>query len=297
MIESYLITRDRYDLAERERRSRDFALDPGVAHIRLDTCNRLEYYWGQGRIPLDTARHLYRVASGLESALVGEKAILGQVRQAYLEACGRYRLSGALNRLFQSAIQVGREVRARTSISQGAVSHSQIAAGLLEETGFDFEQRTIAILGINDLTISILRFLRRHRTLNLLLSTRNAAKALDIARRFGGETFPVAERGEQLQRCDCLIAATRAPHYLVQAGELAGRSRPLMIIDLSVPRSIDPGAASLPGITLYNLEDIERRSARSREVRRGEIDRAAAIIERALARLEHWQNHRAAGRA
>lgn len=295
MIESFLITNRDYTLEQRDRLKAEYSFDSDIAHIRIDTCNRFEIYWGQGPIPLETARHLFRVSAGLESSLLGEKAILGQVRNAYLEACSRYKLSSSLNRLFQSAIHVGKEVRSRTAICRGPVSHSQVTARMLENCSFDFANKVIGIIGINDLTVSVLRFLQEKRSLNLILSTRKEDKAQEIAQKFGGEVFPFACKEDLLGLCDCLIVATRAPIYLLREEHFAGISRELVIFDLSSPRNIDPKVGENHWVTLYNLEDIEGYSRRTSEVRQAEVAKADAIIEQELDRLSRWQEHAVKG--
>ncbi len=130
MISYKSINRQNYSLEEREAYSRTLLQQAGT--VLLQTCNRIELYYGEGDVPDDVARHLFRVTSGLESALVGERAVQGQVKNSYMQAISQYRLPTAMHKLFTSALQVGKRVRTETEISHGAVSHSLAAIEIIE---------------------------------------------------------------------------------------------------------------------------------------------------------------------
>ncbi|MDR1682217.1 MAG: hypothetical protein LBS25_02355, partial [Candidatus Symbiothrix sp.] len=159
MIESILINNSEYGLKEREHFAGAVSIDETIPHILLSTCNRMELYRGEGETPEHIIRHLYRVAAGLESSLIGERAIQGQLKQAYQSAMEKYRLSPQLNRLFQSAIHTGKRVRTETKIATGAVSHSQVTVEILKQEKIDLNKKIVGIIGVNKLTEDILKFL------------------------------------------------------------------------------------------------------------------------------------------
>ena len=131
-----------------------------IPYIFLKTCNRSEIYYGEGEVPDEVARHLFRVVAGLESAIIGERAVQGQVKEAYYTAKDQRPLTAELHRLFQSALQVGKRVRNETEISHGAVSHSLAALEIIEDGNIDLKDARITIIGVNKLTADILKFLQ-----------------------------------------------------------------------------------------------------------------------------------------
>lgn len=291
MVNSTLITRGEYSLAEREHLARNVKLDDGTPHVLLATCNRTEAYWGEGEIPASVATHLFRVASGLESSLVGERAIQGQLKQAYAAAAKRYRLSPSINRLFQSAMHVGKRVRNETQIAAGAVSHSQVTADILRSHCLDLSDRIVAIIGVNKLTEDILKFLTSRGALNIYLANRGYDRAASLASAYGGTAMRLDQKRDLLAIADVLICATSAPHSIIRASDFPERrSDRIILFDLAFPRDIDPDVADLRGVTLYNLEDIEAFARRNLSDRRNEITKAERIISEELHKLMLWQS-------
>lgn len=298
MIESRQITRADHSLTEREALAAQGAVGPAdrrTPHILLATCNRTEAYWGEGEIPPETARHLFRVAAGLESSLIGERAIQGQLREAYLTASEAYgRLPAELNRLFQTAIHVGKRVRNETRIACGAVTHSQLTVDMLRAEGIDLDHKVVAIIGVNKLTEDILKYLHARGALRVYLSNRHYDKALALSARYGGTAFPLSRKADLLREARVVISATSAPHAILRESDLPpGRTEPLLLFDLAFPRDIDPAIGRHEGVTLYDLDDMERFARRNLTLRRGEIGKAEAIIEDELAELARWQCMRA----
>lgn len=156
--------------------------DEEVPYIFLRTCNRSEIYYGEGEVPDEVARHLFRVVSGLESAIVGERAVQGQVKEAYYTAKAQRPLTAELHRLFQSALQVGKRVRNETEISHGAVSHSLAALEIIESLGnVNLRNARITIIGVNKLTADILKFLQNKGAKMVFLANRSQIKAHYLA--------------------------------------------------------------------------------------------------------------------
>lgn len=260
--------------------------------VLFETCNRTELYWGDGEIRDETSRHLYRVASGLESPLLGEMAILGQLRDSYMRAKSDTKLSAPLNRLFQTALHVGHRTRIETGIAKGAVSYSQITADVLSDRYKELADLRIAIIGVNDMTEAILNFLTKRGARNLLLSNRSFDKAEEMASRYGAAALPLAEKSTLLDEADVVVSATSAPHTIVHTSDFQSYSKEQLLIDLAYPADIDEEVSGLPGKEVLKLGQIESMARQNLERRAGEIPRCEQIIEEEIAELNHWQSFR-----
>ena len=253
--------------------------------VLLQTCNRVELYYGEGDVPDDVARHLFRVTAGLESALIGERAVQGQVKESYQQAQLQYRLTAEMHKLFSCALEVGKRVRTETEISQGAVSHSLAAIEILQQEQVDLSQSRITIIGVNKLTSDILKFLKNKGARMVFLANRSQMKAHQLADPLGISVFELHDKQRFLADTDILISATSAPHAVIDATDIPFGKK-LLAIDLAFPRDIDPSIGRLPNVRLYNLSDVERRVRENISVRKGEVVRAEAIIEEEIAELQ-----------
>lgn len=290
MIEYQFINNSAYNLAEREILAEELSINEDEPHVFLSTCNRMELYKGQGLVPEKVVRHLYRVAAGLESSLIGERAVEGQLKRAYLMAKSRYKLSPALNRLFQTAMHTGKRVRNETGISLGAVSHSQVTADILSEEIPDLDHKIIGIIGINKLTEDILRFLVSKHTINVILSSRKYEKAIAVADKYNGSAVRLDRKEELLKCADVLISATAAPHVIVNKRDLPP-DKSLLAFDLAFPRDIEAIVGDMPNVKLYNLDTIEHFAQRNLRLRQQEIKKAESIIEDEIFKFLHWQQY------
>lgn len=272
--------------------------DEEVPYIFLKTCNRSEIYYGEGEVPDEVARHLFRVVSGLESAIVGEKAVQGQVKEAYYTAKAQRPLTAELHRLFQSALQVGKRVRNETEISHGAVSHSLAALEIIEETinrekisgidsfgNLDLRDARITIIGVNKLTADILKFLQNKGAKMVFLANRSQIKAHYLADPLGIKVYTLDEKQEFLAQTDILISATSAPHLIIHKEDIPEQKR-LLAIDLAFPRDIDSRLSELPHVQLYNIRDVEKKVRENIEVRGAEVEKAEAIIEEEIQEMQ-----------
>ena len=253
--------------------------------VLLQTCNRVELYYGDGDVPDDVARHLFRVTAGLESALIGERAVQGQVKDSYQQAQLQYRLTAEMHKLFSCALEVGKRVRTETEISQGAVSHSLAAIEILQQEQVDLSQSRITIVGVNKLTSDILKFLKNKGARMVFLANRSQMKAHQLADPLGISVFELHDKQRFLADTDILISATSAPHAVIDATDIPFGKK-LLAIDLAFPRDIDPSVGRLPNVRLYNLSDVERRVRENISVRKSEVVRAEAIIEEEIAELQ-----------
>lgn len=291
MIRASIINHTDFTLDEREKHFNATTMKMDEPHVLLATCNRTELYWGRGEVPTITAEHLFRVAAGLESALIGERAIQGQLKQAYYAAKAEQKLSSGLNRLFQTAIHTGKRVRSETRISSGAVSHSQVAVDILKRKGIDLKEKTITLVGVNKLNEDIMKFLTAAGAAKLLVSNRHVEKAESLAAEYGGTALPLTDKKGLLNLTDVLITATSAPHAIFSASDMP-QGHPLLIIDLAFPRDVDANAASLPNVEIFNLDTVESFAQSNIRLRQQEVVKAEAIIADEITKFEKWQEGR-----
>lgn len=283
MIAYKSINQQNTSLEAREAYFQGLHVERGV--VLLQTCNRVELYYGDGDVPDDVARHLFRVTAGLESALIGERAVQGQVKDSYQQAQLQYRLTAEMHKLFSCALEVGKRVRTETEISQGAVSHSLAAIEILQQEQVDLSQSRITIVGVNKLTSDILKFLKNKGARMVFLANRSQMKAHQLADPLGISVFELHDKQRFLADTDILISATSAPHAVIDATDIPFGKK-LLAIDLAFPRDIDPSVGRLPNVRLYNLSDVERRVRENISVRKSEVVRAEAIIEEEIAELQ-----------
>ena len=278
------------------------ALAVSTPYIFLKTCNRSELYYGDGDVPDEVARHLFRVVSGLESAIIGERAVQGQVKEAYYSAKDQRSLPAELHKLFQCALQVGKRVRNETEISHGAVSHSLAALEIIEDSlsnntkkehaltldsfkDLDLKNAHITIIGVNKLTADILKFLQNKGAKMVFLANRSQIKAHYLADPLGIKVYTLDEKKEFLAHTDILISATSAPHLIIHKEDIPEDKR-LLAIDLAFPRDIDSRLNELPNVQLYNIRDVEQKVRENIEVRGAEVEKAEVIIEEEIQEMQ-----------
>lgn len=276
------------DIEQQERLFDEFLKENlGSANIFLKTCNRSEIYYDDGKedgVPDDVARHLFRVVSGLESAIVGERAVQGQVKEAYYTAKAQRPLPAELHKLFQSALQVGKRVRNETEISHGAVSHSLAAIEILEEE-LDIKNAHITIIGVNKLTADILKFLQNKGAKMVFLANRSQIKAHHLADPLGIKVYTLDEKKDFLLHTDILISATSAPHLIIHKDDIP-KDKQMLAIDLAFPRDIDSRLKQLPHVRLYNIRDVEQKVRQNLDVREAEVKKAEVIIEEEIQEMQ-----------
>ncbi len=248
----------------------------------------------------DAARQLYRVTAGLESMIVGEAEIQGQVRRAH-EAALRGGCTGPLsNRLFAAALSTGKRVRSETGIGAGRASVPSVAVDLAMSVLGALEDRHVVILGAGETSELTARALAEQGAGTIFVANRHADRALSLAQRFGGSVVGLDGLPEQLTLADIVLSSTSSPHPIVGREELAqvmrerndkrppARRFPLLLIDIAVPRDIDPGCSELEGVSLYDIDDLQAVVARNLDTRAGEIPRAQEIVEEEIQRFARW---------
>ena len=267
-----------YTLSQREKYVDEIKKILPENYVLLQTCNRVELYEGDGKIPHDIVEHLYRVVSGLESALVGETAIQGQVKKAYIEALEKKCLSKGLHSLFQNALRVGKRVRNETKISKGAMSHSQAVLEIVKQEKINLEESQILILGINNLNVSVIKYLVRNGSKTIFIANRTYDKALALSESLGCTALKFDKLYQEIENADILISSTSAPHLIVKREKFNAKQK-MYIFDLAVPRDIDPRVGKLKNIVLYNIEDIEKKIRKNQNERENELKLARKIIQ------------------
>jgi glutamyl-tRNA reductase len=233
-------------------------------------------------------RHLLRVAAGLDSMVLGETEIIGQIKNAYEIARSAGLTGRVLNSLFQRAFQATKEIRTRTGIGRGTVSIKSTAVKLIGKT--DLSQQSIMVLGAGAMAESCVRLLVKKGARSIFVSNRSFDRALDLAARCGGEAVCLSNCLFEMRDVDVVIAATSSSEILLSRDDAenlmkARRNEPLLLIDLSVPRNIDPAAGQLENISLYNIDDLEVFAQRGLQAREGELAACLPIVEAHVAAL------------
>jgi glutamyl-tRNA reductase len=291
--------------------------------IILSTCNRLEIYavaedidrgyaalvefLSQDRaVPVeefaaslyvkfdaDAATHLARVACGLDSLVVGEPQILGQVTAAYQAALDQGATGPVLNALFQHAIQAGKRAHTETPIGQNAASVPAAAALLAERALNGLPGRQVLVLGAGEMGQAAARALLGRGVTGIVVANRTYERALKLACELGGEALAWERRGEGLARADIVITATNAPQAVLTPGQVTAAmaqrpARPLFIVDIAVPRDADPAVADIPGVHLFDIDDLECVVQDNIEARQQAIPRVAAIADAEASAFLSW---------
>ena len=294
--------------------------------VVLSTCNRAEIYAGAesddaaescGRfiseyngVAWDTlaphvvvyrgpeaADHLFRVAAGLDSLVVGEPQILGQVKDAFATASGLKSTGALTNRLFTSAFSVGKRVRSETGLGEGAVSVSYAAIALAKKIFGELGGLSVLILGAGEMAKLTGAHLQAQRVKQLVIASRTLETATALAAELNGRAVPWGAIAQALASADIVVTATgsREP-VLTRAGieevMRARRSRPLFVIDIAVPRDVDPAAGSLDQVFLYNIDDLQSIVKENLARRTSEVQRAELIVREEVDRFRAWMQSR-----
>jgi glutamyl-tRNA reductase len=292
--------------------------------VLLSTCNRVEIYataaqesapcssllWSLckdapdlGPNPyiyedLAAARHLFRVASGLDSMVLGETEITGQVKKAYELALGAQLTGGTLNRVFQKAFQVAKEIRTRTGIGRGATSVGSVAVELAEKIfHHELQKQSILIIGAGDIGKACVRHLAKKGTGSILVCNRSFERATELASEFGGQAVRFEDCLTAMTGADIVVAATGLSKTLLHRAEVEvamanRRNRPLVLIDLSVPRNIDIEVQRVESVYLYSIDDLNALVCASVHNREQDLALCNQIVESGAGALMEKLNYR-----
>lgn len=305
------------------------ATRPSAAEsVVLSTCNRSEIYVASGdpqrakaeivefladyhRLPADAftphlfslddaavAQHLFRVAAGLESLIVGEPQILGQVKEAFQAASERRCTGPLLTKLFTWSFNVGKRVRSETSLGEGAVSVSFAAVALARKIFGRLAGRRVLVIGAGDISTLTAQHLRSHGAGQISITSRTPAHAETLAADVGGHAVPWDAMLTVLASADIVITATGSQRPILTRAGIESvthrRTEPLFIIDLAVPRDVDAAVGDIEQVFLYNIDDLQGVVAENMSRRGAEIARAEAIVAEEVSRFAAWQRSRGA---
>lgn len=245
----------------------------------------------------ESARHLFRVACGLDSMVVGETEILGQVKEAYAAALEGGATGAALNRLFQSAFRVAKQVRTETAITRGAVSVGSVAVDLAEKICGDLATCRLLLLGAGEAGTRVARSLQSRGVAGLIFANRTFDRAAELSAELGGMALHFDRWPSALKDVDIVIGATAARERLLAAEELLPHlavrgDRPLFFVDLAVPRDFDPALNALEGVYLHDMDSLQVLARRSLNEREQEVARCEELIAVQVAEFDAWIRER-----
>jgi glutamyl-tRNA reductase len=290
----------------------DLAAQPGVAEaVLVSTCNRTELYcrsedassarsWlvaeaarsGVALDPLlyshvdgDAVRHAFRVAAGLDSMVLGEPQILGQVKQSVRNAENAGTLGSGLGRLFQQTFAVAKQVRSETALGGASISMSAAALKLAQNLFGDLSRTRMLMIGVGEMVELAATYFVAQRPAAVVVANRTLARGEDFAQRFGGKAIPLSDLGERLAEFDIVITGTASSLPILGKGMLeralkVRRRRPMFIVDFAVPRDVEAEVAKMPDVFLYSIDDLGKIVTEGAEARRSAATEAEQIVAR-----------------
>ncbi len=249
---------------------------------------RLYYHQQEAAI-----RHAFRVAASLDSLVLGESQILSQVKAAYQVAQAQAATGPILNTLMTRALGVAKKVRTETGIGNSPVSVPSAAIGLAKTIFGELQGRRVLILGAGEMAELAARHLQSEGVQAVLVAHRNFDRAVEVAARLGGRAVRFDHIRDELRQADIVISSTAAPHYLLHQADVEElirlrRNRPLFLIDIAVPRDIDPAVNAIDNVYLYDIDDLEGVVTTHRQARQQEAAQAELLIEREVVSFQRW---------
>lgn len=240
--------------------------------------------------------HLFKVACGMDSMVLGETEIFGQLKRAYDLALQHKHTGSHLNKAFQKAFNVAKQIRTETNIQRGAASVGSVAVELAEKIFSTLSERDVMVIGAGETSETTARALLSRGARSIIVSNRSYDRAVALAEQLNGRAVPFDGWAKEFENIDIVISSTSAPHYILDRAKLAPlmklrKNRPLLLIDIAVPRDIEPEVNFLENIYLYNIDDLQGIAEDCLRQRREEIARCETIIrEKARALLEAFSN-------
>lgn len=276
-------------------------VDKGLAGIRehLAKCCRTEISELKNYLYTytlyDVITHLFRVASGLDSMILGETQILGQVSAAYKTACDYGTTNRVLNTLFQKAIAVGKRVRTDTLIDRNAVSISYAAVELARQIFGDLTGKSVLVVGAGKMSELTVKHLVANGVTSVLVSNRSIDRAAALAEQVGGKAVRFSELLDHMAAADIVISATAATHCIIEKPDMENvmekrNDRKIFIIDIAVPRDVDPKVSEVEGVNLYDIDELQNVVDQNLEHRKKEAAKAEKIINDEISEFWKWLN-------
>ena len=237
-------------------------------------------------------KHLFRIASGLESMIIGEHEVLGQVRQA-LKAAEKARMVNLpLRHIFQSAIRTGRRAREETSISKNALSISSVAVNLAAKVVGNLKSSRMLVIGAGEAGKLVAKAAKDRGVSQIVIASRTQERASSLTGALGGTAISLNDAMRELCKCNIIVACADAPHSLLTTSQVRVMREysklPLIIIDIAVPRNVEPGVAQIEGVFLYNIDDLYCIHKQNRSQRESEIAKAEKIVSQEMAKFATW---------
>jgi glutamyl-tRNA reductase len=241
----------------------------------------------------EAAHHLFRVTAGLDSMIVGEAEIQGQVKRAYELALVEGATGPILNRLFRGALAAGGRVREETAIGERGLSIPSVAVEVARRTLGDLSGRRVLVVGAGETAELVAKALVARGVSTVFVANRHYDRAIGLAERFSGEAVRFEDLPEQLLTVDMVVSATNSPHHIMERDGLeqvmeARKGRPLLLVDIAMPRDIEPECREIEGATLHNIDDVQQIVERNASGREAEARRAEPILASEVDRFERW---------
>ncbi len=242
---------------------------------------------------LEAIKHLFFVTSSLDSMVLGETQILAQVKEAYSTACTNASTGKIFHQLFQQALNVAKEVHTHSNIAKGKVSISSVSVEFAERIFQDFSDKTVFIIGAGEMAELVLKSLVERGTKTVMVSNRSYDRAVALASEFGGKAVRFDCLAEELAKADIVISSTSAPHYVLhpEHAKEAMRIRkgaPMFLIDIAVPRDINPEVGNIENIYLYDIDDLQGVVSQNMEERTKEIEKCRGMVEKEVEKFMAW---------
>ena len=240
------------------------------------------------------AGHLLRVTAGLDSMIIGEAEVQGQVKRAYELALVEGATGPVLNHLFRSALAAGKRARTETGISRRSLSVSSVAVDLAQRTLGELDDRRVLVVGAGETAELTARALAAKGVHAIFIANRHYDRAIGLAQRFAGQAVRIDALPDEMIGADIVVSSTSSPHHVIEREELAEvmrarRERPLLLIDLAVPRDIHPACRELTAVSLYDMDDLQALVERNVSGREAEARRADAILRAEAGRFDRWR--------
>ncbi|MGR3174649.1 MAG: glutamyl-tRNA reductase [Candidatus Scalindua sp.] len=242
---------------------------------------------------MDAVRHLFFVSSSLDSLVRGETQILSQVKEAYMTATSAETTGSILNQLFQRSLNVAKEVHTKTSIGKGKVSVSSVAVDLAIKIFKDFSDKTLFIIGAGEMCELVLKNLVERGAKTAIVANRNYDKAKTLAEQYDGKAINYENLQDYLPQADIIISSTAATHYVIHTEHIKNaikvrRGNPMLLIDIAVPRDINPEIAKIDNVYLYNIDDLQTVVSSNIDDRESELGKCQAIINKEVDKFMAW---------
>ncbi len=241
----------------------------------------------------DSVRHLFSVAAGLDSMVLGETEITGQVKDAYLTAHRNQQTGKVLNALFQRSLKVAKNLRTNTEIGTGKVSVASIAVDLAEKIFENLKNARVMVLGTGQMAALVAKAMVSKGARPMIISSRHSDRAMELAQELGGEAVGYESYEKRIKEADIFIASTLAPQVLIDQSQVrswmkARRERPLFLIDIAVPRNIEASAAKLDNVYLYNIDDLQAIADKNLALREKELHVCSRLVKNQTQYFMDW---------